>query len=114
MVKFEDVGNRLQTALRSKGYNKLLVFAVELDVNPSTVTRWCNGHPIKLKNLVQICKILDISLDWLIFGEEYEETYAAHHQGNGHKKEITDALQGLSGETLSILAAAVKALRAVP
>ncbi|WFT83255.1 MULTISPECIES: helix-turn-helix domain-containing protein [unclassified Methylobacterium] len=55
-------------ALALRGRTKLYAFAAELDVNPSSVTRWVGGGEISTEHAVRICEVLDVSLDWLLLG----------------------------------------------
>jgi len=110
LVSFKDVGTRLRSALRSRGYNKYLAFAAEIDVSPSTVTRWCDGHPIKLQNLIQICEILDISLDWLVLGTD-DRDLRPEPPRSGECARLSDALRGLPDDALQKVTAAIDALR---
>ncbi len=44
----------------------MYVLAIEVGVNESTISRWRKGAPITTDNAVKLCRILDISADWLL------------------------------------------------
>jgi len=37
-------------------------------VDESAISRWKKGRSISLENAAQVCRALDISLDWLVMG----------------------------------------------
>lgn len=59
---------RLQQALERRGRRKRYALAVELGVNPSSLTRWLQGEPISIQHAIRLCEVLEISLDWLLLG----------------------------------------------
>ena len=71
----KDRGKRLKQALEMRKRNKLHAFAVEVGVNPSSVTRWLKGGLISTEHAVKICQTLSISLDWLLLGKEQAGTH---------------------------------------
>lgn len=69
-------GRRLRDAMVAQGFSKQHAFAVLLQVNESTVTRWLADGPMSLASAAEICRTLDLSLDWLILGRG---EMRAHH-----------------------------------
>ena len=61
-------GKRLKFALKSRGVEKQLALAVELEVHQSAITRWKDDGPISLESACRLCVALDISMDWLMLG----------------------------------------------
>lgn len=61
-------GTRLREAMADQGFGKQHAFAALLNVNESTVTRWLSDGPMSLDSAVEICRALDLSLDWLLLG----------------------------------------------
>jgi len=59
-------GQRLEEALRIRNVGKMYVLAIELGVSESTISRWKKGAPITTDNLIKLCRVLDISADWLL------------------------------------------------
>jgi len=63
--RWED---RFAHALRLRQVGKLYALAVEIGVDESAISRWKKGRSISLENAAQVCRALDISLDWLVMG----------------------------------------------
>ncbi len=40
------------------------------DVDKATIYRFLSGKEMSVKNLSKVCKALDVSLDWVVNGEE--------------------------------------------
>jgi len=60
--------DRLDHALKLRRVHKLHALAYELGVDESAVSRWRKGRSISLDNAVNLCRVLDVSLDWLVTG----------------------------------------------
>lgn len=58
------------TQARTARKIKKIDFARRVGVSPPTVTQWENGETKKIEgeNLVKVCRILNISADWLLYG----------------------------------------------
>lgn len=65
------LGQRLCARMRQQrvSVNSLADY---LDVAPSTVSGWRRGVPMKVWQVTAICKILECSSDWLLWGEPFE------------------------------------------
>ncbi len=61
-------GQRLVEAMQLRGYTKQHALAYALGVNESTITRWKNDGPMTLDNVVTLCRLLDVSVDWFLNG----------------------------------------------
>lgn len=61
-------GSRLVEAMKKRGLQKQHALAYSLGVNESTITRWKNDGPMSLVSVVELCRILDMSMDWFILG----------------------------------------------
>lgn len=59
---------RLDHALTLRRVHKLYALAFELGVDESAVSRWRRSRSISLDNAVNLCRVLDVSLDWLVTG----------------------------------------------
>lgn len=70
-------GERLKYAMDIRGIGKMYIFAMEMQVSESTISRWVAGAPISLDNLVILCRKIDISIDWLLLGRGNMES---HHK----------------------------------
>lgn len=67
-----EVGIRLGQALYSRGMSQREL-AEKLGVSHSTVSCWCcNGNWMSARFLPGICKALNVSADWLLFGKDAE------------------------------------------
>lgn len=69
---------RLDHALKVRRVHKLHALAVELGVDESAVSRWRRSRSISLDNAVNLCRVLDVSLDWLVTGRGH---ILAHRSG---------------------------------
>lgn len=69
-IDWKPIGRRLDEAItRQRGHRKRSAFAYEMGVDSSRMARFCWGDerpPVEL--LMRMAKVLDISLDWLMFG----------------------------------------------
>jgi transcriptional regulator with XRE-family HTH domain len=74
----DEWGERLQHALRIRRVNKLYALAVEIGVDESAISRWKQGRPISLRNAVELCRALDISMDWLVTGRGAPDAHRLH------------------------------------
>jgi len=69
----DNWGERLSIAMKARGFSKALAFATELGVSESAVSRWKKGESITMEHAVQVCRTLNISLNWLLLGQLDEE-----------------------------------------
>lgn len=65
----KEVGQRIAEAMRHRGIFKQYLLADMVGVDQSAVTRWICGKGISLQHAIAISTKLQISMDWLIFGE---------------------------------------------
>lgn len=96
-------GERLQQALRWRRIRKLHALAVEIGVDQSAISRWLKGQPISLPNAISLCRVLDISLDWLVTGRGAMEAHRLAAPGN-----FEVAADALFGQLTANEAAAVR------
>ena len=61
-------GMRIQLAMRERSFTKLSALAAAVGVTESAISRWCHDGTITTENVVNLCTILDISIDWLLLG----------------------------------------------
>jgi transcriptional regulator with XRE-family HTH domain len=63
---------RLTTARRAKNFTKVALAAL-IGVTPPAITGWENGQTKKIEgeNLMAVCRILEITPDWLMNGGDY-------------------------------------------
>lgn len=62
------MGERLEQALSARRVRKSYPLALELGVNESCISRWRRGGAISTENAIRLCRILDVSMDWLLCG----------------------------------------------
>ena len=68
----EGFGDRLRTAIQKKGYTQKELSEI-LQVNQDTITNYIKEKSFpKADMLLNICDLLDISIDWLIKGQEHK------------------------------------------
>lgn len=99
---FPGLGERIRIAMRRAGHQKFAGIAEELGVTESSLSRWCNGHEISLVHAVALARCLDVSLDWLITGNEpralntLPDAQVLRHLGETllHLSELRDAPAG--------------------
>lgn len=88
---------RLREALRRRGVRKLYGLALDLGVNQSTISRWTKDGGMSLDHATALCRHLDISLDWLIFGRGGMEPQAR----NATVAALADLLDTLDPEVIA-------------
>ena len=66
-------GYRLRRAIENKNIQKSYALAVELGVAESTISRWKQSGPISMPKAIELCGVLEISMDWLFVGREPDE-----------------------------------------
>jgi transcriptional regulator with XRE-family HTH domain len=83
-VGAEELSNRLNQALQKRGIRKMYALAVDLGVDESAISRWRRGGPISLTHVVDLCRYLDVSLDWLLMGrgtlDMHKDVYAKYSE----------------------------------
>lgn len=61
-------GRRIRKAMGQRRINKHCALAAAMGVSESAVSRWCQGGPMTLTNVIALCQYLDVSADWLLLG----------------------------------------------
>jgi transcriptional regulator with XRE-family HTH domain len=70
----KKISDRLKEARQKKGL-KQKDMAEKLGISRAGYSRLENGYvELTTKNLLRIAEILDISMDWLLFGKEVDQT----------------------------------------
>lgn len=95
--KENSMGERLEQVLRARKVRKVYPLALELGVNESCISRWRRDGAISTDNAVRLCRILDVSLDWLLCGRGQMD----QHKGRSISDEeyaMIEALRLLPGE----------------
>lgn len=59
---------RLNVAIKARGVTKMMSLAADLGVDESAISRWRRGGTMTLQHAAMICKLLDVSMDWLVLG----------------------------------------------
>jgi transcriptional regulator with XRE-family HTH domain len=59
-------GERLSAAMAARRVPKLSAMAAELGVSESAISRWRHNGSMTVDNVEAVCRILDISADWLL------------------------------------------------
>ncbi|WP_082120905.1 helix-turn-helix domain-containing protein [Dyella japonica] len=79
----ETRGSRLRTAMRARGLTKLSAMAAAVGVTESAISRWCHDGAMTIDNVVVVCGVLEISIDWLLLGrgemEQHQVDTVAFH-----------------------------------
>lgn len=68
-------GARLGEAMRRRGVTKLSVLAKSLNVTESAVCRWRSKGVMTLANVIAVCTVLDVSVDWLLLGRGHMDLH---------------------------------------
>lgn len=86
----ETIASRLARLRESKAIRQEDV-ANAVGVSRVAVTKWESGQTanIKLANLSALCKLFDVSYDYLINGKEEVDDYAPPHASGGHAPAMT-------------------------
>lgn len=95
--KENSMGERLEQVLRARKVRKVYPLALELGVNESCISRWRRDGAISTDNAIRLCRILDVSLDWLLCGRGQMD----QHKGRSISDEeyaVIEALRLLPGE----------------
>ncbi len=71
----ETIGQRIKRIRESANVSQQYI-ADKVGVSRVAVTKWENGHTsnLKLDNLMKLCKLLDISVEYLIYGEAKKDS----------------------------------------
>jgi transcriptional regulator with XRE-family HTH domain len=97
---------RLREALHRREIKKLYGLALDLDVDQSTISRWTKDGGMSLDHAAALCVQLDISLDWLIFGQGGMDLRARDGEGAA----LADLLERLEPELQASLRTIAQAL----
>lgn len=65
---YKDIGNRLRSAMKERNISNSNM-ACLLEVSPATVSQWLMGKKFTTRALQNISEKLDLSINWLVFGE---------------------------------------------
>lgn len=84
-------GRRIQQAIELRNWRKLTALAAALGVNESALTRWRQGGSISLESAANLCRALDVSLDWLVLGRGTPE----HHKRSEVERELANLFHSL-------------------
>lgn len=60
-----EIGRRIKQAREQKGWTQL-VFALEANVSPSTVTRWESGKLPPVRELIRVAQLLGVDPDYFV------------------------------------------------
>jgi transcriptional regulator with XRE-family HTH domain len=85
--------SRLREALKRRGVQKLYCLADDLGVNQSTISRWTSHGGMSLDHATALCRRLDISLDWLVFGRGRMDTAAERRSATAALEASLDKLE---------------------
>jgi len=58
----------LRIAMRVRGLTKLSAMAAAVGVTESAISRWCHDGPMTIENVVVVCAVLEMSIDWFLLG----------------------------------------------
>jgi transcriptional regulator with XRE-family HTH domain len=89
--------------------HKQHALAHSLGVNQSTITRWKQDGPMSLESAAELCRTLDISMDWLVRGIGVMEQ---HRLDGSEMRAAGEKLTGLSPDAPDKLSQKSKTLLA--
>lgn len=92
---------RLRYGRQSAGHTQKSA-AQALNVEYSTYRKWESGtnEPSSIEKLGEVCRLFDISIDWLVYGEQKESP--------PKNAALVNELGHLSSETIHLISAALK------
>lgn len=61
-----SIADRLNKGIEKRRVPKIAVLAHDLGVDESAISRWRRGGAMSLSHAASLCRVLDISMDWLI------------------------------------------------
>ena len=64
-----EIGQRIKAARKRKRWTQL-EFALEANVSPATVQRWEAGKLPRVRELIRVAELLDVSTDELVQAED--------------------------------------------
>lgn len=70
-----STGDRLVHIFDIRKIPKAYALAVEIGVDESCISRWRKGGSISIKNAIELCRALDVSLDWLLTGRGHVDQH---------------------------------------
>lgn len=77
-MKNNEIGHRIKTIITKLGYKQQGI-AEKVGVPASNLSRWVRGDVAPtLINLIRLADVLNVSLDFLIRGVEFEQEYVSH------------------------------------
>lgn len=68
MDHLDTFGSRLEWAMKARRIGKMYALASAMGVDESAISRWRRNKPISTANLIKLCAVLKISVDWLLTG----------------------------------------------
>ena len=107
----DSIGKRIKEARAFKGYSQEELAKI-IGVSRVAVTKWENGQTsnLKLDNMMKLCKILDLSVNYLIYGGIKDQFNFPEERGiidTATEKETNDKiLQETIGRTRETLTCA--------
>jgi transcriptional regulator with XRE-family HTH domain len=68
-------GKRIALAMQKRRLQKLYAVSSALNVSESAVSRWRNNGAMTVENVIALCELLDISIDWLLLGRGHMDMH---------------------------------------
>lgn len=68
-------GSRIALAMQKRRLQKLYAVSSALNVSESAVSRWKNNGAMTVENVIALCELLDVSIDWLLLGRGHMDMH---------------------------------------
>jgi transcriptional regulator with XRE-family HTH domain len=68
-------GDRITMAMQKRHLQKLYAVSSALNVSESAVSRWKNNGAMTVENVIALCQLLDVSIDWLLLGRGHMDMH---------------------------------------
>ena len=78
-VVASSTGGRLESMLRARNIHKIYPLAIELGINESCISRWRKGGAISTVNAINLCRMLDVCLDWFLTGRGHMDQHKTRY-----------------------------------
>jgi len=97
--------------MQKRRLQKLYAVSSALKVSESAVSRWKNNGAMTVENVIALCELLDVSIDWLLLGRGHMDM---HREAKSvmRARSIHDVLSNVPDEAVTHLEKFLAALAA--
>ena len=97
-IKRIEIGKRIARAIKLSDFNNTDIAKI-MEVSPQSVQQWTNGKTSpKLVQLPKLAKILNVTVSYIILGEENFTAVRQNISASSESSEVTKYLNGLTAE----------------